>query len=67
MFNKAKQILSNREIVLKIIITFALLLVFKAGTYIPIPLIDTNSVRNMISGNDFLTEIIFLTEYDFWK
>ncbi|MBQ9899563.1 MAG: preprotein translocase subunit SecY [Acholeplasmatales bacterium] len=55
MFNKAKQILSNREIVLKIIITFALLLVFKAGTYIPIPLIDTNSVRNMISDNSFLT------------
>jgi len=55
LFNKAKQILSNREIVLKIIITFALLLVFKAGTYIPIPLIDTNSVKNMISGNDFLT------------
>ena len=55
MFNKAKQILSNREIVLKIIITFALLLVFKAGTYIPIPLIDTNSVRAMVSGNSFLT------------
>ncbi len=55
MFNKAKQILSNREIVLKIIITFALLLVFKAGTYIPIPLIDTNSVRAMISDNSFLT------------
>ncbi len=55
MFDKVKRILSNREIVLKIIITFALLLVFKAGTYIPIPLIDTNSVRAMISDNSFLT------------
>ena len=55
MLSKVKQIFSNREIVLKIIITFALLLVFKAGTYIPIPLIDTNSVTQMISGNDFFT------------
>ncbi|MBQ3253702.1 MAG: preprotein translocase subunit SecY [Acholeplasmatales bacterium] len=55
MFNKAKLILSNREIVLKVLVTFALLLVFKAGTYIPIPLIDTASVQYMIAGNDFLT------------
>jgi preprotein translocase subunit SecY len=55
LFNKAKLILSNREVVLKILITFALLLVFKAGTYIPIPLIDTSTITNLISGNDFLT------------
>ena len=55
MFNKAKQILSNREVVLKIIITFALLLVFKAGTYIPIPLIDISSIKGLIGNNDFLT------------
>lgn len=55
MFNKAKLILSNREIVLKILVTFALLLVFKAGTYIPIPLISTTSVQQVLSGNDFLT------------
>ncbi len=55
MFNKAKLILSNREIVLKILVTFALLLVFKAGTYIPIPLISTTSVQQILSGNDFLT------------
>ncbi len=55
MFNKAKLILSNREIILKILITFAFLLVFKAGTYIPIPLISTVSVKQIISGNDFLT------------
>lgn len=55
MWNKAKLILSNREIVLKILVTFALLLVFKAGTYIPIPLISTTSVQQIIAGNDFLT------------
>lgn len=55
MLNKAKLILSNREIVLKILITFALLLVFKAGTYVPIPLISTTSVQAILSGNDFLT------------
>ena len=55
MLNKAKLILSNREIVLKILVTFGLLLVFKAGTYIPIPLISTTSVQQILSGNDFLT------------
>ena len=55
MFNKAKLILSNREVVLKILITFALLLVFKAGTWIPIPLIDTKPVETTLSSNEFLT------------
>lgn len=55
MFNKAKLILSNREVVLKILITFALLLVFKAGTYIPMPLIDSNTITSLIQNNDFLT------------
>ena len=55
MFDKVKRILSNREIVLKIMITFAILLVFKAGTFIPIPLIDTTTITSMISGNEFLT------------
>lgn len=55
MFNKAKLILSNREIVLKILITFALLLVFKAGTYVPIPLISTTSVQQVLAQNDFFT------------
>ena len=53
MFNKAKLILSNREIVLKIIITFALLLVFKAGTYIEIPLMHTSEIKSMLDGNNF--------------
>ena len=55
MLNKVKLIFSNREVVLKILITFALLLVFKAGTFIPLPLIDTGRVKNIVEGNDFLT------------
>jgi len=54
LFNKVKAIFSNREIVLKILITFALLLVFKAGTYIPVPLFDTTNVQAILQ-NDFLT------------
>ena len=55
MFDKLKKILSNREIIIKIIVTFGLLLVFKVGTYIPIPLVSTTSIRQVIAGNDFLT------------
>lgn len=55
MLEKLKKILSNKEILQKIIFTFAILLVFKIGTYIPIPLISTTSIKGIISGNDFLT------------
>ena len=55
MFEKVKKILSNREIVLKILFTFGLLLVFKIGTYIPIPLVSTVTIQQVIAGNDFLT------------
>ena len=55
MLEKVKKILSNREIVIKIMFTFAILLVFKVGTYIPIPLVSTTSIRQILAGNDFLT------------
>lgn len=55
MLEKVKKILSNREIVLKIIFTFAILLVFKVGTYIPIPLVSTNGILQVIEQTDFLT------------
>jgi preprotein translocase subunit SecY len=51
--NKIKLILSNREIVLKILVTFGLLLVFKAGTYIPIPLFDTTQVQGIFEEASF--------------
>ena len=54
MLTKAKRILSNREIVLKILVTFALMLVFKIGTYIPVPLFDTTNVQAVLQS-DFLT------------
>ncbi len=55
MLTKLKKILSNREIVLKIIFTFLILLVFKIGTYIPIPMVDTLAIRAEIANNSFLT------------
>ena len=53
MFDKFKKILSNREVVLKIMITFGLLLAFKAGTYIPIPLFDTTQVQGIFEEANF--------------
>lgn len=53
MFDKLKKILSNREVVLKIMITFGLLLAFKVGTYIPIPLFDTTQVQGIFEEASF--------------
>lgn len=53
MFDKLKKILSNREVVLKIMITFGLLLAFKVGTYIPIPLFDTTQVEGIFEEASF--------------
>lgn len=54
MFDKFKKIFSNREIILKLIWTFLILLAFKLGTYIPVPLIDTIAITETIKGNTFL-------------
>lgn len=55
MLTKFKRIFSNPQIVRRIAITFLILLVFKIGTYIPVPLIDITAIKSMIQGNDFLT------------
>lgn len=55
MLSKIKRIFSNPDIVRKILFTFLILLVFKLGTYLPIPLIDTVGVRQLLDGNSFLT------------
>lgn len=55
MLDKLKRIFSNADIVRKILFTFLILLVFKLGTYLPIPLIDTVGVQEMLKGNSFLT------------
>ena len=53
--NKLKRIFSNPDIIKRLAFTFLILLVFKLGTYIPVPLIDTNSMKQVLKGNDFLT------------
>ena len=55
MLDKLKRIFSNPDIIKKIAFTFLILLVFKLGTYLPIPLIDTKGVRAILEGNSFLT------------
>ncbi len=53
--NKLKRIFSNPEVIKRLAFTFLILLVFKLGTYIPVPLIDTNSISQVLKNNDFLT------------
>ena len=53
-FKSAKLILSNSTLLQRIAITLAILLVFKIGTFITIPLIDTTAITATITGNDFL-------------
>ena len=53
--NKFKRIFSNPDVIKRLAFTFLILLVFKLGTYIPVPLIDTNSIKQVLKGNDFLT------------
>ena len=53
--NKLKRIFSNPDIIKRLAFTFLILLVFKLVTYIPVPLIDTNSIKQVLKGNDFLT------------
>ena len=55
MLEKLKRIFSNPDIVKKITFTFIILLIFKLGTYLPIPLIDTVPVKQLLEGNSFLT------------
>ena len=53
-FKSLKLIFSNGAILRKIAITFAILFVFKMGTFITIPLIDTTAISATIKNNSFL-------------
>lgn len=53
-FKQCKLILSNSTLLQRIAITLAILLVFKIGTFITIPLIDTSAITATITGNNFL-------------
>ncbi len=55
MFSKFKKILSDPEIIKHLAFTILILLVFKIGTFIPVPLIDVNGIKNTLANNDFLT------------
>lgn len=51
---RIKAIFSNVQLLKRIGITLTLLFIFRITTWIPIPLIDTSSITDFISGNDFL-------------
>ena len=53
-FKSVKLILSNSTILRRIGITLAILLVFKIGTFITIPLIDTTAIQSTLAQSDFL-------------
>ena len=53
-FKSAKLILSNTTLLTRIGITLAILLVFKIGTFITIPLIDTTAIQSTLANSDFL-------------
>ncbi len=55
MLNKAKLILSNTTLLRRIGITLLILLVFKIGTFIAIPLIDTDGITSFMKDNSFLS------------
>ena len=49
-----KLILSNTTLLRRIGVTLAILLVFKIGTFITIPLIDTTAIQSTLASSDFL-------------
>ncbi|MDR2827827.1 MAG: preprotein translocase subunit SecY, partial [Acholeplasmatales bacterium] len=51
---RLKAILTNKSILIKILITFALLLLFRVLIFVHIPLMDTLSMESWIKSNDFL-------------
>lgn len=53
-FKSLKLILSNTTILQRIGVTLAILLVFKIGTFITIPLIDTTAITATFASSDFL-------------
>ena len=53
-FKSLKLVLSNTTILQRLGITLAILLVFKIGTFITIPLIDTTAITATFASSDFL-------------
>ncbi len=55
MWTKFKKIFSDPEIIKHLAFTILILFVFKACTFIPVPLIDINGIKETLKNNDFLT------------
>ena len=53
-FKSVKLILSNTTILRRIAITLAILFVFKIGTFITIPMINTTAIQATLAQSDFL-------------
>ena len=53
-FKSAKLILSNTTLLRRIAITLVILFVFKIGTFITIPMIDADPIKETLKNNNFL-------------
>lgn len=54
MINKINQAFRVKEIRKKILFTFLMIVVFRLGTTIPVPGIDTSVIKNMVENNSLL-------------
>ena len=54
MINKLKQAFQVKEIRKKLTFTFLMVVVFRMGTTIPVPGIDTSIIKNMVENNSLL-------------
>ncbi|MCB6982330.1 preprotein translocase subunit SecY [Peptostreptococcus anaerobius] len=54
MLNKFKQALQIKDIRKKLVFTFLMIIVFRMGTTIPVPGIDTSIIKNMVANNSLL-------------
>lgn len=50
-----KQVLRNKDILKKLLFTAFIIVVFRVGTTIPVPGIDTNIIKSMVEGNGLLS------------
>ncbi len=55
MLQKFKKIFRDPEIIKHLAFTILILFVFKLCTFIPVPLIDINGIKETLKNNDFLT------------
>lgn len=54
MISKIKQALTIKDIRKKLLFTFFMIIVFRLGTTIPVPGIDTSVIKNMVEKNSLL-------------